>query len=398
MEVFETTKIGKCELKNRIIRSATFEGMCDEQGFPTSDYYSFYEKLGQNELGGIITGFSYISTEGKAMQPGQAGIDSEEKIPCFIKLTDSVHKHNCKIFMQIAHTGRQTRKQETGKDVVGCSPKKSFYFRSKPKVLTHSEILSIIEQFGYSALYAKEAGFDGIQLHAAHGYLIHQFILPSINTRDDEFGIDPKTKIGIKFLDLIIDKIRQKCGNDFSILIKISGSDDYSDTFSKDQFVNLISFINTKKIDAIEISYGTMDYALNIFRGDFPIDLILSKNPIYKTKSRFLKILNKTFVFPFFRIKLKPFKPMYNLEYAVLAKRYTHIPVISVGGFRGADEIEYSIKTKKTDFVGLSRALINEPDFVKKIKENGQYISKCKNCNYCAIMCDTNNITKCYKK
>ncbi|MCK4288258.1 MAG: hypothetical protein KAW86_03555, partial [Bacteroidales bacterium] len=91
MEVFETIKIGKCELKNRIIRSATFEGMCDEQGFPTSDYYSFYEKLAQNELGGIITGFSYISTEGKAMQPGQAGIDSKEKIPCFIKLTDNVH-------------------------------------------------------------------------------------------------------------------------------------------------------------------------------------------------------------------------------------------------------------------------------------------------------------------
>lgn len=397
MKVFEKTKIGNCDLKNRIIRSATFEGMCDNNGFPTSEYYAYYNKLAENEIGSIITGFAYISKEGKAMQPGQAGIDSELKIPYFKKLTGQVHKHNCKIFIQIAHVGRQTRKSITGEEVVGCSSKKSFYFGEKPRVLSRQEVFSVIEKFGNAALYAKKAGFDGIQVHAAHGYLIHQFILKSINKRNDDFGIDQVTGIGTKFLDLIIDDIRRKCGQDFTFLIKISGSDDYLRKFSKKQFKNLITFLNSKKIDGIEISYGTMDYALNIFRGDIPTGLILLKNPIYKTDNKFNRILKKTLVFPLFKIKLKPFYPMYNIKFAVLAKRYSQIPVITVGGFRNAEEIEYAINTLKIDFVSLSRAFIAEPDFLKKIKKNKKHQSKCKHCNYCVIMCDTNNSTKCYK-
>jgi 2,4-dienoyl-CoA reductase-like NADH-dependent reductase (Old Yellow Enzyme family) len=396
MEVFENVKIGNCELKNRIIRTATFEGMSDENGFPTDNYFSFYSELAKNEIGGIITGFTYISKDGKAMHPGQAGIDSADKVPFYKKLTHEVHQYNCRIFMQIAHAGRQTKKVYTGEEVVGCSEKKSFYFRDKPRKLTTDEVYKIIDNFGNSAFYAREAGFDGIQLHAAHGYLLHQFILPSINKRDDIFGIDPQTKIGTKFLELIIDNVRQKCGVYFPLLIKISGSDDYCQKFSAEQFISLIKLLQNKRVDAIEISYGTMDYALNIFRGDLPADLVLSKNPIYKTDSKYLKKLWKIFILPFIKIRLKPFSPMYNLEYALLAKKYTDIPVITVGGFRNNEEIKSAIN-KNVNFVSLCRALICEPDFIVKIKENENYKSKCINCNYCAIMCDSNNITKCYQ-
>ncbi len=397
MEIFEKTYIGKCELKNRIFRSATFEGMCDENGMPDENYLSLYEELSRNNIGGIITGFAFVSEEGKAIQPGQAGINDKKFIESFKKITEVVHSNESKIFLQIAHAGRQTREIDINKKVVGASDKKSKYFKGSPKKLSTQEVFEIIEKFGTSAYYAKQAGFDGIQIHAAHGYLVHQFLLPSVNNRNDEFGIN-ENGIGLRFLELIIDNIIEKCGDEFPILIKISGSDDYKNKFTEQQFSNLIKFLDTKKIDAIEISYGTMDDALNIFRGDVPVDLVLKYNKVYKIDNKITKTVLKNFVFPLVTKKLKPFSPAYNLQYAEIAKKLTSIPIISVGGFREKKEIENTIKNKNIDFVSLSRPFICEPDFAVKLKDNQNYKSLCVNCNYCAIMCDSKYPTKCYKR
>jgi len=397
MEIFEKANIGNCVLNNRIIRSATYEGMCDVNGFPTDEYYTFYETLAQNSVGGIITGFSFISGNGKAIQAGQAGIDSTDKIPFYKKLTSVVHQYDCKIFMQLAHTGRQTMQHVLKGPVVGASAKRSLYYHSKPKKLSLTDIDQLINQFGESALFAKKAGFDGIQLHAAHGYLIHQFLLPSINNRKDEFGIDPSTSIGSLFLIKIIEKVKQLCGNSYPVLVKISGSDDYKNSFSKYQFINLIKILDKIQINCIEISYGTMDfYALNIFRGDFPENRILKYNPLFKSKSNLHKRLYKHIVFPFVKRNLIAFQPMYNLEYAKLAKEITKIPIMVVGGFRSRKEIAYAIQTLNIDFISLCRPFIAEPDLVKKLIE-GDHISKCCNCNCCAVMSDSNKSTKCYK-
>jgi len=398
MTIFEKAKLGKVILKNRIIRSATYEGMCDENGFPRKDYEKMYTDLAKNEAGCMITGFAFISKEGRAMQPYQAGIDAMDKINHFKKITDAVHKHDGRIFMQIAHAGRQTLNSITENDVSGVTNKRSFYFKGKPRKLLLNEIFNIIEQFSDSAYYAKLSGFDGIQIHGAHGYLIHQFLLKSINYRSDMFGINKKSGLGIKFLDLLIDKIRVKCGKDYPVLIKISCSDDYFNKFTKTEYINLIKFLDFKKVDGIEISYGTMDYALNIFRGGIPVELILKLNPIYKTDSRYKKLFWKLFIYPLLKIKIKKFKPMYNLEYSKIAKKVTNIPIITVGGFRSYNEINYAIYNEHTDFVSLCRPFLCEPDFVLKLKQDITAVSKCINCNICAVMCDSINPTRCYKE
>jgi 2,4-dienoyl-CoA reductase-like NADH-dependent reductase (Old Yellow Enzyme family) len=383
-------------LPNRVIRSATFEGMADKNGFLTDEYIQFYNTLSKQNIGAIICGFSYISPEGKAMQPGQAGLDSADKIPMLKKLTETVHKNGSIIFMQLAHTGRQTLSEVIKQKTVSSSSIKSLYFKQKPETLSIEKIETIIDKFGNAALFCREAGFDGVQLHAAHGYLIHQFILPSINKRKDKYGIDKSSKIGIKFLQEVIENIRKKCGSNFPVLIKISGSDDLYPKFSLQQFAGLISYIDKLPVDAIEISYGTMDYPLNIIRGDIPFNLILKFNPIYKTDKKVLKFLRKTFLFPVLNYKTMTYSPHYNLEYAKLARANTGKPLICVGGFRNAKEIELAL-SRQIDFVSLCRPFICEPDFLKKIEKDPDHESRCTNCNYCAIMCDTDRETQCFQ-
>lgn len=387
----------KLYFRNRIIKSGIYEGRCDHHGFPLDSYIDFYETFARNGLGGLVTGFAYISREGRAMQPLQAGIDHPDKLPFYRKVTDAVHRHECPVFLQIVHTGRQTLKKVTGTAVRGSSSKRSVYFRGRPIPLLTGEVLLKIREFADAAFLAKESGFDGIQLHAAHGYLIHQFLLQSVNDRRDEFGIDKNTGIGSAFLEQIIEAVRKKCGEDFPVLVKISGAVDLKPAFSVQQFEELIKFLDRMEVDAIEISYGTMDHALNIFRGDAPEELILSRNPVLGSQNSLRRNFNKNFILPYFRKKLKPFTPAYNLEYATIAKKITGIPIISVGGFRTSEEIREAIITGKTDLVGLARPLICEPDFVEKIKSSGSYESRCINCNFCSVMCDSLHETRCYK-
>lgn len=395
--IFDPYHHGRLHLKNRIIKSGIYEGRCDPNGFPSASYLDFYENFARNDAGGLITGFAYTSREGRAMQPHQAGIDHPDKIPYYQKLTKLVHRYGCPVFLQIAHSGRQTLKSATGMGPRGCSSKRSVYFRVKPKPFTTAEVYTKINEFAESAWLARESGFDGIQLHAAHGYLIHQFILPGINDRSDEFGINGTTSIGTAFLEQIIHATRDKCGSNFPILVKISGGVDLDPGFTLSRFEELVRFLDRMEVDAIEISYGTMDHALNIFRGDMPEALILSRNPMMKSRNRIRRMINEAVLHHYFMKKLKPFSPAYNLEYASIAKKITSIPVISVGGFRNGDEIREAISSGKTDLVGLARPFICEPDFINKLRINGSYESRCVNCNHCSVMCDSTNETRCYK-
>lgn len=359
-----------------IIRSATFEGMADENGFPTADYLKYYQMLSRH-VKTIITGFMYTSQTGRAMHSGQAGMDSYAKAAAFLPVTEAVHKNGARIIAQIAHVGRQT----TRGDAVGVSMKASAYFGIVPRVLSTVEIKEIVTEFARSAAYAKEAGFDGVQLHCAHGYLIHQFLLTSLNDRTDIYG-EPE-----RFLTEVVNAVRRECGDEFPIWVKISADVDIQ-KYSEANFVKLIRILDNLKVDAIEVSRGTMDYALNIFRGGVPLRTVLRHNPVYGSKS----LLFKLFVLPFVRLKMKGFKPCYNLKYAILASCCTDTAIICVGGFRSRQEIMESGMAH----VSLCRPFICEPDLIAKMAAEPAWQSRCTNCNICAVMVDTDKPLRCY--
>ncbi len=398
MDPFESYWLGTVTLKNRVLRAATYEGMYDEQGFPTEALYQHYEALASGEAGGIISGFVYTSREGRAMHPFQGGIDHDDKIPHFQKLTERVHRHHCPVFLQISHSGRQSLAESTGSGIRGASGKRSLYFWDKPKALSTEEVYQKIEEYAEAARRAMLSGFDGVEVHAAHGYLIHQFLLPSVNTRRDEFGVDKNTGIGSLFLEKVVHAVREKCGKDFPVLVKISSGATSHGSFGSREFEALITVLDALKVTAIEVSYGTMDHPLNIFRGDFPFRLILKKNPIMNRGSIFFRMMTRVLLYTYFFPRHRPFTPVYNLDDARRARSLTSIPVISVGGFRSGEEIVEALEEGKADLVSLCRPFVAEPDFMLKFRDNRKHSSSCCNCNFCAVMCDTRHPTRCYSK
>ncbi|MCD4658376.1 MAG: NADH:flavin oxidoreductase [Planctomycetes bacterium] len=376
-------------LLNRFIRSATYEGLGDKNGNPKKELCELYSDLARNNVGTIITGFCYISRNGRAMHPAQCGIDTDNKIKHWSDIVSQVKKSYpmIKLFMQIAHTGRQTLRCVTKQEVVGASRKKCAYFKQKVRPLSNQEIISIISDFANAALRAKYAGFDGVQIHAAHGYLIHQFLSPHTNSRKDIWS--ENSLILLK----ILESIKNKCGEIFPTIVKLSHSDDRGMTLN--QTINTIKEIE-HLLDAVEISFGTMEYALNIIRGACPVETIFNVNPMFKkVPIIFRRIWEKLFMKKYLS-KIISFEPNYNLKAAIQIRKQVNVPIITVGGIRDVISMVDIIEENKIDAVSLCRPFICEPDLVSKIKQNKWRKSRCINCNLCTIYCDSNNSLKCY--
>ncbi len=167
--LFEKSRIKNMALENRLVRSATHEGMADEKGFPTQDLFKLYERLAKGGVGLIITGFSYVNQNGKI--DAMLGIDRDEHIGKYRELVGHVHQHGAKIAMQINHCGRQTTNDMTGTQTIAPSAVKDNMFLDMPRAMTESEIESVIADFGQASQRVKDSHFDAVQIHGAHGYL-----------------------------------------------------------------------------------------------------------------------------------------------------------------------------------------------------------------------------------
>ena len=380
-------------LPNRIVRSATYEGWGERDGTPRIELGDIYSRLAAGGVGAIITGFAFTSQAGRAMQHGQCGIESDIRIKQWQPIVQSVRtaNPNTKLILQIAHTGRQTLSKVTSQPVMGASSKQCSYFKQRPRVLDNDTINLIIYEFANAAYRAKQAGFDGIQIHAAHGYLIHQFLSPNTNTRSDRWADPPL------LLEEIIRAIRMKCGDSFPILVKLSGAEDSTPGIRIDDTIETVKRLKKLNIDAVEISYGTMEYALNIIRGDAPVDAILKVNPMYNKLPAIVKIIWKKFCAPSYVKRFMPFTENYNLVNTSLVWSNTELPVIAVGGIRTLESMIGIINDFKIDAVALCRPLICEPDIPNRIINNDFKESLCINCNLCAINCDSVRPLQCYK-
>ncbi len=389
--MFKPLRLKNLVLPNRIIRAATFDNMATPDGLPTEAQAALFSGLAKGGAGTIITGFAYVSRQGRAMQPFQAGIDHDDKIGPWACVLAKVRRANpeTKVLLQIAHTGRQTISKATGRPVVGAGPVRCTYFLAPVRPLSEKEVGEKVKEFVTAALRAEKAGFDGIQIHAAHGYLIHQFLSPHTNRRKDRYGEDP-----VLFLEDIVSGIRQR--STLPIFLKLSGSEDQPRGITIDLMQSYVKRISGWDIDAIEVSYGTMEIPLNIIRGDIPFKEALRHNYLFARFGKVFAWFFSRFIYSWYKTRFIVYSDLYNLENAKKIKRISRVPVLVTGGIRTKSQISAIIHTHGLDGVTLCRPFICEPDFVNKLRTRADYQSRCINCNLCTVMSDSTNPLRCY--
>jgi 2,4-dienoyl-CoA reductase-like NADH-dependent reductase (Old Yellow Enzyme family) len=355
--VFESKNIGKMVVKNRLIRSATYEGMASEEGGVTDNLLHLYRELAQGGVGLIITSFSYVQQSGRGYL-NQIGINKDDLVPDLCKLPNIVHKYGdgCKIAIQLVHCGRQSRLIE---DTIAPSAVFEPVLKKTPREMTSEEVKGTIDAFVEAVRRAKEAGFDAVQLHAAHGYLLGEFLSPHTNRRTDEYGGSFENRFRI--IKEIYTRSVNKVGLDYPIMIKMNVDDFVERGINLNESKKIAERLSNIGFAAIETSGGIMEAST---RSEEKLG-----RPIITASKRGINSKNEE---------------AYYLPYAREIKKVIDIPLILVGGMRSIDVIEKILLEGSADFVSLSRPLIREPDLPKRwLNEIGSSTADCISCNAC---------------
>ena len=344
--LFEPTEINGLKLPNRFVRSATWEGMATPEGACTPALTAVMARLAEGRVGLIISGHAYVSPEGQA-GPRQLGIYGDELIPGLRQMTETVHAHQGRIMAQLAHAGYFARPRLTREAPWAVSSLEGLA-KSPRRVLTVEGIEVLSEAFGQAARRAREAGFDGVQIHAAHGYLLSQFLSPRFNRRSDGYGgpLENRARMVIE----VARKIRKAVGPDFPVWIKMNSRDYLDGGLTLEDSLTAGTLLEKEGLDALEISGGTF----------LSGDLSPSRAGITGEEKE-----------AYFREAARSFKQRLNR------------PVVLVGGIRSFTMAERLVKEGYADYVSLSRPLIREPSLVQRWEAGDQRPALCLSDNQC---------------
>jgi 2,4-dienoyl-CoA reductase-like NADH-dependent reductase (Old Yellow Enzyme family) len=344
--LFEMTEIKGMRLANRFVRSATWEGMAGEDGACTARLVEVYRSLAEGQVGLIITSHAYVRKDGQAGL-FQIGIYDDYLKDGMTQVTEVVHEAQGRIVAQISHAGFFANSKLSGVTPLAVSPAEK-YGKSPRRILTEKEIHEIAVSFGQAARRAKDAGFDGIQLHGAHGYLMSQFLSPAFNKRTDSYGgaVENRARALIETLA----EVRSAVGRDYPVLIKLNSEDFLEEGLALDDSLKVGRMLQEAGIDAIEVSGGT----------------IVSKN--LEPSRPGIKSEEKE---AYFRTASKAFKDALD------------VPIILVGGIRSPSLAEELLAEGYADYLAMSRPFIREPDLVKRWASGDRSKSRCLSDNQC---------------
>lgn len=389
--LFTPKAIGNIVVKNRFVHSATYEAMASPSGEVTEEVLRRYQKLSRGGVGLIIPGHMYVHPEGKAGK-SQTGIHSDDMVPGLTRLAEAAHSGGARVFFQITHAGAQTSGKLIGRRPMGPSDTPiDPVTRSHPAKMTEEEIAAVIRAFAEAARRAAEAGADGVQLHAAHGYLLSQFLSPYLNDRNDAWGGSEENRF--RTLKEVFLAVRQALPADRAVIVKINSTDALPEGgVTPELAAAYCRRLAGLGIDGIETSCGLGRHSfLATVRGDTPIEDLIRNFP-------------------------EPMKPLaraalegmaeknalvegYNLEGAKTIKPGVgNVPLILVGGMRSKAHMEGVLAGGAVDFISLSRPLIREPSLVRRFQEGKARAATCASCNQCFAAIGNGLPVKCYNK
>ena len=369
--LFTPVTLGPLTLRNRSIRSAAFESMCPGN-VPSPQLLDYHRSVAAGGVGMTTVAYAAVTRSGLSfdrqlwMRP--------EIVPGLRELTDAVHAEGAAASIQLGHCGNMSHKSICGCLPVGASSGFNLYSPTFVRGLRADELPEMAKAYGRSVCLAREAGFAAVEIHAGHGYLISQFLSPSINHRKDEFGGTLANRM--RFMEMVMEEVMKAAGNDMAVLVKMNMRDGFRGGMELDESLQVARKLQELGAHALVLSGGFVSKApMYVMRGEMPIRTMTHYMTCWWLKYG-VRLVGK------YMIPSVPFREAYFLEDALKFREALDIPLVYVGGLVSRQKIE-EVLNHGFEAVQMGRALLNEPDFVNRMRQEENARCNCRHSNYC---------------
>lgn len=369
--LFTPVTLGPLTLRNRSIRSAAFESMCPGN-VPSPQLLDYHRSVAAGGVGMTTVAYAAVTRSGLSfdrqlwMRP--------EIVPGLSELTDAVHAEGAAASIQLGHCGNMSHKSICGCLPVGASSGFNLYSPTFVRGLRADELPEMAKAYGRSVCLAREAGFDAVEIHAGHGYLISQFLSPSTNHRKDEFGGTLANRM--RFMEMVMEEVMKAAGNDMAVLVKMNMRDGFRGGMELDESLQVARKLQELGAHALVLSGGFVSKApMYVMRGEMPIRTMTHYMTCWWLKYG-VRLVGK------YMIPSVPFREAYFLEDALKFREALDIPLVYVGGLVSRQKIE-EVLNHGFEAVQMGRALLNEPDFVNRMRREENARCNCRHSNYC---------------
>ncbi|MBR4771577.1 MAG: NADH:flavin oxidoreductase [Bacteroidales bacterium] len=372
--IFTPVTIGPVTLRNRVIRSAAFENMAYGNS-PTKDLYDYHVAVARGGVGMTTLAYASVNRSGLSFD-GQLWM-REEIVPGLKKITDDVHAAGAKCSIQLGHCGNMTHRATCGCMPVGASSGFNLYSPTFVRGMKVAEIDALVEDFGKAVNLAREAGFDCVEIHAGHGYLISQFLSPYTNHRHDEYGGSLDNRM--RLMRRVITKVMEAAGDDMGVIVKMNMHDGFRRGMQEAECLEVARELERLGVHAIVLSAGFVSKApMEVMRGAMPLKTMTH----YMDMRKFWWLRAMVRLFGRIMVPTVPYSEGYFLEDAKKFRAAVKLPLIYVGGLVSRAKME---EVLAAGFQGLqvARALVRDTDFVKKLRSGEIDRSPCGHSNYC---------------
>ena len=373
-KIFTPCQIGPVTLRNRVIRSAAFENMAYGNR-PSEDLFNYHVAVARGGVGMTTVAYAAVSQSGLSFN-GQLWM-REEIVPELKRLTDAIHAEGAKASIQLGHCGNMTHRSTCGCKPVGASGGFNMYSPTFVRELRKQEIYALVRDFGHAVELARQAGFDCVEIHAGHGYLISQFLSPYTNRRHDEFG--GKLENRMRFMRMVIEEVMRVAGDDMGVVVKVNMHDGFKGGMEQEECIQVAQELERLGVHALVLTAGFVSKApMEVMRGAMPLKTLRH----YMDFKKFWWLKWGLAFVGRMMIPTRPYSEGYFLEDAKVFRANLKLPLIYVGGLISKEKME---EVLDAGFMGLqvARALVHDTEFVNKLQRGEITRSGCKHSNYC---------------
>ncbi len=373
-DLFTPVKIGPLELRNRTVRSAAFEGMC-ENNSPSQSLFDYHTAVARGGIGMTTIAYAAVCQSGLSFER-QLWM-REEIVPELKKLTDAIHKEGAKASIQLGHCGNMSHRRICGCRPYGASSGFNLYSPTFVHGMTHKEIDEVVEAYGKAVELCIKAGFDAVEIHAGHGYLISQFLSPYTNHRKDEYGGSLENRM--RFMKRCMKAVTDAGKGKVAIFVKMNTRDGFKGGMETDDCIEVARELQRCGADALVLSGGFVSRApMYVMRGRFPVKTIAHYMPMKMWWLKLGVLLGGRIVSP-----TVPFKHLFFLEDSLKFRQaLPDMPLVYVGGVTSRADADKVIDSG-FQLLQMGRAVLEDTDFVNKMKADENHCSACEHTNFC---------------